>query len=455
MRTLTKATAVLAVVLTAALSGAQAAPSAALVMDARTGEVLHSRSGDRRLHPASLTKMMTLYLAFEAVRDGRLSLDQRVRVSRNAARQVPSRIGLSTGQRVSIRDMIRATAVKSANDAAVVLADAIAGDEASFARMMTARAQRLGMSNTTFRNASGLTAEGQLSTARDMATLGRALFYHFPEYYNLFGRKTTRAVGVTLRSTNRRLLQNYRGADGIKTGYTNAAGYNLVSSAERGDERVIAVVFGGKTSSQRNAKIAELLDMGFARAPSHARVRMPSYGIANVSPLPLARPGSTVSPSLLARAGSLIAPAAHAAETPVVYTAHSPRTAPMPLQRPGSETVLAQATPAVDETTLAPTPRPSPSTAAATAAAASRENWAVQLGVFSREETAIAELTSAALSDVNGLNSAGREIRRTTLSGASVFRARLTGFDQHAAEDACDALKARGMPCLPVKTPID
>ncbi|MEL6792656.1 MAG: D-alanyl-D-alanine carboxypeptidase family protein, partial [Pseudomonadota bacterium] len=211
--------------------GAHAAPYAALVMDARNGEVLHARSADRKLHPASLTKMMTLYLAFEAIKSGKISLDQRVRVSRHASRQVPSKMYLKNGQRVTIRHLIRATAVKSANDAAVALAEAIGGSERAFAQMMTERARRLGMTNTQFRNASGLTATGQYSTARDMAKLGRALFYDFPQYYNLFGRKTTHAMGKTIYNTNRRLLGSYRGADGIKTGYTNAAGFNLVSSA--------------------------------------------------------------------------------------------------------------------------------------------------------------------------------------------------------------------------------
>ena len=154
--------------------------------------------------------MMTLYMAFEAVQSGRLSLDQRVRVSRHASSQVPSKIGLRTGQRVKIRDLIRAAAVKSANDAAVALAEAISGSERAFAEVMTARARQLGMTNTTFRNASGLTATGHLSTARDMARMGRALFYDFPQYYNLFGRVKTTAVGRTIYNTNRRMLRTNR-----------------------------------------------------------------------------------------------------------------------------------------------------------------------------------------------------------------------------------------------------
>ncbi|MEO1613526.1 MAG: D-alanyl-D-alanine carboxypeptidase family protein, partial [Pseudomonadota bacterium] len=323
--------------------GAHAAPYAALVMDARNGEVLHARSADRKLHPASLTKMMTLYLAFEAIKSGKISLDQRVRVSRHASRQVPSKMYLKNGQRVTIRHLIRATAVKSANDAAVALAEAIGGSERAFAQMMTERARRLGMTNTQFRNASGLTATGQYSTARDMAKLGRALFYDFPQYYNLFGRKTTHAMGKTIYNTNRRLLGSYRGADGIKTGYTNAAGFNLVSSAQRGEKRIIAVVFGGKTARWRNARVAELLDMGFKRAPAKATVRRPQTLLVRRSPAPLPRPGST--PSLFAQASAAasdaLVPAAQASENPVVYSDYSPRVSPSPIARPGSEIVIA------------------------------------------------------------------------------------------------------------------
>ncbi|MEO0999541.1 MAG: D-alanyl-D-alanine carboxypeptidase family protein, partial [Pseudomonadota bacterium] len=202
-----------------------AAPYAAVVMDARDGTIYHSRSADRRLHPASLTKMMTVYLAFEAVERGDLRLDQMIRISSNAAAEPPSRLGLRTGQRLSVRHLIRAAAVRSANDAATALGEAIAGSERAFAEMMTAKARALGMANTTFRNAHGLTQSGHMSSARDMAILARHLLYDFPQYYNIFGRRSTYAGVATVYNTNRRLLGNYLGADGIKTGYTRAAGF--------------------------------------------------------------------------------------------------------------------------------------------------------------------------------------------------------------------------------------
>ena len=251
------------------------APYAAHVIDARTGEVLFTENANSRLHPASLTKMMTLYIAFEAVRNGEISLDDTVKISSHAASEPPSKLGLRSGQKIKFRYLIRAAAVKSANDAATAIGEAIAGSEANFAKRMNRTAKALGMTRTTFRNAHGLTAEGHLSTAQDMTQLGRHLLYDFPEYYNLFSRTTADAGIKTVPNTNRRLLSSYKGADGIKTGYTRAAGFNLVASAQRGNERIIATVFGGKSSVSRNAKVAELLDLGFRRAPSRAPVRKP------------------------------------------------------------------------------------------------------------------------------------------------------------------------------------
>lgn len=255
---------------------AKSAPYAAMVMDARTGEVLHSRNADTQLHPASLTKMMTLYIAFQAVERGEISLDDMVTITPLAANEPPSKLGLVAGQRIQFRYLIRAAAIKSANDAATAIGIALEGNEAAFARRMTATARAMGMTRTTFRNAHGLTEAGHLSTARDMTTLGRHMIYDFPQYYNIFSRITTDAGVREVANTNRRFLNAYRGADGIKTGYTRAAGFNLVASAERGQERIIATMFGGSSSAQRNARVSELMDMGFARAPATARLDRPS-----------------------------------------------------------------------------------------------------------------------------------------------------------------------------------
>ncbi|MGB5837929.1 MAG: serine hydrolase [Albidovulum sp.] len=255
---------------------AMAAPYAAYVIDARTGQVLHEENAYTKLHPASLTKMMTLYIAFEAIERGEISLDSKVTISKHAASEPASKLGLKAGQTIALRYLIRAAAIKSANDAATAIGEAIEGSEAAFARRMTRTAKALGMKKTTFANANGLTAKGHLSTAYDMTMLGRHLFYDYPQYYNLFSRTSADAGMAKVASTNRRFLAAYRGADGIKTGYTSAAGFNLVASAQRGNKRIIATVFGGKSTAGRNARVAELLDMGFGKAPNRATVQKPA-----------------------------------------------------------------------------------------------------------------------------------------------------------------------------------
>jgi D-alanyl-D-alanine carboxypeptidase len=255
---------------------ALAAPYADFVIDARTGEVLHQTNADARLHPASLTKMMTLYIAFQAIERGEISLDTVVTVTPYAAGQAPSRLGLKAGQKIALRYLIRAAAIKSANDAAAAIGDAIEGDRASFAKRMNRTAKALGMTRTTFQNANGLTASGHLSTARDMTTLGRHLFYDFPQYYSIFSRRSADAGIAQVASTNRRFLDSYEGADGIKTGYTGPAGFNLVASAQRGNKRIIATVFGGKSTAQRNARVVELLDLGFGKAPNRVKEQPPA-----------------------------------------------------------------------------------------------------------------------------------------------------------------------------------
>lgn len=253
----------------------QAAPFAAIVMDGRTGEVLYEKNADARLHPASLTKMMTLYITFQEIEAGRLTLDTKVTVTKYAASQPPSRLGLKPGQKIAVRYLIRAAAIKSANDAASALGDHISGDAASFAKRMTRTARQLGMHNTTFKNANGLTAEGHLSTARDMNVLGRHVFYDFPQYYHIFSRRTADAGIAQVSNTNTRFLDAYDGADGIKTGYTGAAGFNLTASAHRGKKHIIATVFGGTSTANRNAKMMELMDIGFGKAPNNAKEQPP------------------------------------------------------------------------------------------------------------------------------------------------------------------------------------
>jgi D-alanyl-D-alanine carboxypeptidase len=252
-----------------------AAPYAAMVMDARSGEIYHADNADTRLHPASLTKMMTLYIAFQAIARGEISLDTEVRISDLAASEPPSRLGLRAGQTIRLRFLLRAAAVKSANDAATAIGEALAGSEAAFAERMNATAAAMGMRNTHFLNMHGLTQQGHYSTAHDMTILGRHMIYDFPQYYNLFSRRTADAGIAQVNNTNRRFLDAYPGADGIKTGFTNAAGYNLVASAERGSVRIIATVFGGTSTANRNARVSDLLDIGFEQARPNVAFRAP------------------------------------------------------------------------------------------------------------------------------------------------------------------------------------
>ena len=307
-----------------------AAPFAAFVMDARTGQEMYSQNADTRLHPASLTKMMTLYMAFTAIERGQVRLDSKFLVSQHAASQPPSRLGLRPGQRIELRYLIRAAAVKSANDAATTIGEGLAGSEPKFAAQMTAMARALGMRNTNFRNANGLTVEGHYSSARDMSLLGRRLFYDFPQYYSIFSRRTADAGIATVSSTNKRFLDSYEGADGIKTGYTRAAGFNLTASAKRGSKRIIATVLGGNSTAHRNAVMAQLLDAGFGKAPTRVREVKPAapalvaerkavrrtVQVARAvpaQPAPLVQLSASSRPAARASTAGLVTPAAIAA----------------------------------------------------------------------------------------------------------------------------------------------
>ena len=257
--------AALAFALCGAADRAARAGYAAFVIDARTGSVLHRENADTLNYPASLTKLMTLYLVFESLDHGVIALDTRLPVSARAASRPPSRIGLRAGQTIALRDAIRTLAVKSANDVATVIAEYFSGSEQRFARLMTARARALGMTRTTFRNASGLPDRRQRTTARDVATLSLALYKRFPHHVHYFASRSVTFRGQRYRNTNR-LLAFYPGMNGIKTGYIHASGYNLAASVERDGMHVIAVVMGGKTARRRNDRVRVLLDRTLVQA---------------------------------------------------------------------------------------------------------------------------------------------------------------------------------------------
>ncbi len=479
------------VLLLAALAplAARSAPYAAMVMDARSGEVLHSRNADTRLHPASLTKMMTLWIAFEAVERGEISLDTLVTITPLAANEPPSKLGLRAGQQIRFRHLIRAAAIKSANDAATAIGIAISGSEAAFARRMNRTAQAMGMTRTEFKNAHGLTEQGHLSTARDMTILGRHLIYDWPEYYNLFSRRSTDAGIRSVANTNRRFLDAYQGADGIKTGYTRAAGFNLVASAERGGERIIATVFGGSSTAARNARVAELLDLGFDRAPSRValnRPRPPAYqgnggavgdrgddAVAAAVAFAVAGPGVT---SRTVRVSGLVQsslrpvprPASGGTEPPVVVvstdilqdalstavavaapapaTAAAPAVAPPPPARPTEIVVAAAPAPAPAAPAAATPTEPEIVTRISTSGG---RHWGVNVGRYASRYDAERVLLRVALNEMSTLDGSLRRVVRTNQG----FDANFMGLTRETADLACRRLQARGTACFMISPP--
>ncbi|TRL30925.1 D-alanyl-D-alanine carboxypeptidase family protein [Rhizobium straminoryzae] len=233
------------------------AAQASLVVNASTGAILTADNADQPIRPASLTKMMTLYLTFEALGKGRLSWDEQIPISAHAAGTVPYKLGVAPGGTVSVREAVNGIIVISANDAAIALAERLGGTEDRFADMMTAKARQLSMTKTTFRTATGLTADGQFTTARDMAVLGLALMQHFPRQFPLFATRTTNFRGKPLTGHNY-MLDLYPGVDGIKTGYTSASGYNVVTSVMAGGRRYIGVVLGYPTDKARDQQMVNL-----------------------------------------------------------------------------------------------------------------------------------------------------------------------------------------------------
>ena len=403
---------------------------ASIVIDATNGQVLRQRNADKRLYPASLTKMMTLYLAFEAIDQGRFSLDSRLAVSRVASNEPASKLGLRRGSTISMRDALQSCATKSANDAATVIAEAIGGSKANFASLMTAKARQLGMRNTRFRNPHGLTSKGQYSTARDMAILGRRLFSDFPTYYSMFERKRFKYGGRNYRATNK-LLGKYRGADGIKTGYTRASGYNLVASAERDGRRVIGVVFGGKSSASRNRHMKAIMDEGFAKLPK--RVRVPVFdGALAATPLPRLKP-SPDAPVVVASAPAIIAAPRKDAPKPDAVVAMRTQSAPW---------VVANGLRALQRIMVPPAEAATP---------VPNGDWAVQIGAYRKLSQAQNILERAKALRSPQLSRAEPVVTKRVSKGRPIYRARFLGLGKGQAENACRSLSRRGIACFAIK----
>lgn len=490
-------------------ASSDAAPYAAYVMDARTGETIYEKNAETRLHPASLTKMMTLYIAFQAIERGEISLDTMVTVSKHAAAEPPSRLGLKPGQKIALRHLIRAAAIKSANDAATAIGEAVGGSEANFAKRMNRTAKSIGMKNSTFENANGLTRKGHLSTARDMSTLGRRLFYDFPQYYNIFSRRETDAGVADVASTNRKFLDMYKGADGIKTGFTNAAGFNLTASAERNGVRIIATVFGGTSTAQRNAKVAELLDLGFASVKPGTKAKQPAppvmaaepaepeliaaaapeaasegvAGDAGVVGAKTLRVAGSVAKSLRPRArpaGAAVPPVVEAVQVAVSKTGADPL-AEMIATQVASSAPAEQAPAVAGDSVMslaavaAPAPRPEAApehvptvihTATSPEAVAFAEaepvptapevvtristaggrHWGVNIGRFANRNAAERALMKTMLSESATLNEGLRKVVQTSRG----YDANFFGLSQDQADLACRRLQARGTQCFTI-----
>jgi len=274
-----------AILLATTAPAAYARVHASILVDVQTGKVLEAHNADRLCYPASLAKLMTLYLTFKELSRGKMTLGQELPVSRHAAAQQPTKLYLRPGQHITVRSAILAITTRSANDAAVVLGEAIGGTEWNFAHMMTMQARELGMNHTTFRNASGLPNRRQKTTARDMSKLALALMHHYPQYYHFFKARSFNFQGKTIYGHDH-LLVRYPGVDGMKTGYTAASGFNIVTSAVRHDRRLLGVVMGGRTAHSRDRRMMALLNRGFAEVSNSvqtAEARNPGTAHAPVA----------------------------------------------------------------------------------------------------------------------------------------------------------------------------
>lgn len=401
-------------VLVLAAQPAQAGRYASIVIDADSGSVLHAANPDSKSYPASLTKVMTLFLLFDELDSGRIRLDTKFTTSAHAAAQSPSKLGLEPGEKISVESLILALVTKSANDAAVVAAEGVGGTEANFAQMMTRKAHALGMRSTTYRNASGLPDLGQVSTVRDQATLARALIKTHPGYYKYFSTRQFVYEGQPI-NTHNRLMLRYQGADGIKTGYIHASGFNLISSAKRGDRRIIGVVFGGTTAASRDKHMGQLLDKGFARLRKGESVEMAEAESDDLPDLD----------ELVAAAQAAKAPAKAAAKpkAPAKKVAMRGPAKAAAADDDDDDDAVGDADPA---------------------------GWSIQVGAFSQYKPAHKAASDAARKLGGLVSKASIDIDKAGKGAKAVYRARISGFTEDQARAACKRLGKAGKSCKPV-----
>lgn len=470
--------AVTAALLTQSTALANAAEKyAAFVIDANNGKVLFAKNADDPRYPASLTKMMTLYLVFEAMRKGRLELDSRMKVSAYAAARPPSKIGLKPGATISVEEGIYSLVTKSANDVSVVIAEHLGGTEARFATMMTAKAHQLGMSRTTFKNPHGLPNPGQKTTARDMATLGMALREHFPRQYSYFKAKSFNFRGRTIGSHNR-LVGRIKGVDGIKTGYINASGFNLVTSLAIDDKKIVGVVMGGKSGASRDNHMAELMNKyikvasnnergPLIAAPKPTEPRVTVAAVSEYSPpsrVPVPRQRTSVSERIAAAYGSDVG-----AEVATNQTERRPLLgrealrAALGSSRPTANPLRQMAVPAANSLAPSvPVPRGEipggadfdPTTTGsikARMADVPASAWVVQIAAMPDRDRAMDMLSEAKAKGGNALVEAVAFTEAVESGSQTLHRARFAGFQSKTeAAQACAVLKKRSYNCFAI-----
>jgi D-alanyl-D-alanine carboxypeptidase len=454
------------------------AKDAALVVDGVTGKVLYARNETAERHPASLTKMMTLYLLFDALKAGKLTMQTQMPVSYHASIQKPTKLGLRPGQTISVDMAIRSLVIRSANDVAVVIAEALGGTEAHFSEMMTARARQLGMRETNYHNASGLPDPLQISTAADLAILGRHLAYDHPQYFPYFGLAGFNYKGAWI-PTHDNLIGRYDGADGIKTGYTGASGFNLVSSVTRGNTHLIAVVMGGRTAMRRDLEMVRLLDQTFAQIQANpmlvARATVPWQQVAQSAPapaiagfsLPQVAPGpfaalspvpSTVQSDDEDAAESVRAPDEN---VPLIHAEGAPANPAVPplvaKAAPRPDTTLATAQAQLVKTAVnAPRPQMRPTlkddaieSDLDTVTPSPGRNWTIQIGAYADRALALAQLKTYAGKAQDILASASKIIAPLqSNNGHVIYRARFGLFAEQEAREVCNRLTQRGQTCF-------
>ena len=417
---------------------------AAIVIDARTGKVLHSENADARRYPASLTKMMTLYLTFEALANGKIRKSTPVVFSAQAATQPPTKIGVRAGNSISVETAIYSLVTRSANDSAMALAELLGGSQQNFARMMTTKARALGMKSTVFRNPNGLPDTGQFTTARDMARLGIALREHFPQYYGYFS-VTSFKYGRTRIANHNRLLGRIKGVDGIKTGYTRASGFNLVSSVTDGNRRLVAVVMGGTSARSRDNRMADLINANIGKTQTRGGAL-------------IARGDGDRSTSAVARLAGMILPKRNVpqpdvkpeievqvAETEEAVVALEEEAAPKPAEK---KVVRKEEVAVVEQAYAMPAPRPKGEVDPIATASTGPEGWVVQVGSSPSKSEAKQALNRAAERASQVLASAEPFTMPFEKAGVTYYRARFGGFaSQAAATKACSALKKKKVEC--------